>query len=55
MIAPLTSPPWSLRQLLTHSLFPLVALLLLALLPVLGAGWFLLSVFAWWRIVTWIG
>jgi hypothetical protein len=47
--------PWSPTEILTRSLFPLVALLLLGLLPWIGAYAFLIATFVWWRIVTRIG
>jgi hypothetical protein len=47
--------PWSLSEIVTRSLLPLVALLLLMLLPWIGAYAFLVATFVWWRIVTWIG
>lgn len=45
----------TLRELAGRSLFPLVALLLLAAVPLVGPWIFTVLVFAWWRVVTWIG
>ncbi len=42
-------------ELVGRSLFPLMAMLLLALVPLLGPGWVLLATFGWWRLVARIG
>lgn len=42
-------------EIVHRSLFPLVALALLALLPLTGPWFLLVATFVWWRIVTRIG
>lgn len=46
---------WSPTEIVARSLFPFVTLLLLALLPLLGAYAFAILTFVWWRVVTRIG
>lgn len=46
---------WSPTEIVARSLFPFVALALLALLPLLGAYVFALLVVVWWRVVTRLG
>ena len=46
---------WSPTEIVARSLFPFVALALLALVPLLGAYVFALLVVVWWRVVTRLG
>lgn len=55
MLAVTRSVSWSPPEIVRRSLFPLVALLLLALLPLTGPWFLLVATFVWWRIVTRIG
>jgi hypothetical protein len=55
MLAVTRPASWSPREIVSRSLFPLVALLLLALLPLVGPWFLLVATFVWWRIVTRIG
>lgn len=48
--APLTSAGIAVR-----SLYPLAAIALLSMLPLVGAVTFLTATFVWWRVVTRIG
>ena len=55
MALPPTSPPLRPTAIVVRSLFPLVAIGLLASVPWIGPWWFLGATFAWWRVVTLVG
>ncbi|HEU4418012.1 MAG TPA: hypothetical protein VFT55_03685 [Planctomycetota bacterium] len=50
-----TTPPLRPSEVIVRSLFPLVAIALLASVPWIGPWWFLVATFVWWRVVTVVG
>ena len=55
MPLPHTSRPLRATEIVARSLFPLVAIGLLATVLWLGPWWFLGATLVWWRVVTLVG
>ena len=55
MPLPNTARPLRTTEIVVRSLFPLLAIVLLASVPWIGPWWFLAATFVWWRIVTVVG